>query len=125
MTGFKLVALFLGILMSLVNISLDYDTFNFLDSNLTYNVSDAKIAGSALIAAMFVLVSILSNPNAPFLDRFIQAMGAVAAGAAAWFALEKAMGGKPWLYFALTGIYVCVIATASYSGAHSQPLARG
>ena len=106
MATFKLIALFLAILMSLLNISLDYDTFNFFDSNLTYKVSEAKIAGFALIAAMLVFVSVLSNPNAPPLDRCIQAAGAVAAGAAAWFALESAMGGRPWPYFALTGIYI-------------------
>ena len=121
MTKFKLIALVLGILMSLLNISLDYDTFNFFDSSLSYNVSEARVAGFALVAAMFLFVGLFSTPNASsdqlFLDRFIQAIGAVAAGAAAWFALESAMGGKPWPYFALMGVFVGLIASGILFGA--------
>ena len=43
-------------------------------------------------------------------------VGAVAAGAAAWFALEKAMGGKQLAYFALIGVYVGLIAFAILFG---------
>lgn len=63
---------------------------------------------------MSLFVSLLFKSKATdgelLLDRLIQVIGAVAAGLAAWFALEHAMGGKHWPYFALMGVYVGLIA---------------
>ena len=60
---FKFLAIILGLFMSLVNISLGYDTFNFFDSNLTYNVSEARVAGFALVAAMLPVYQWIVQPK--------------------------------------------------------------
>ena len=111
---FKFIATFFSFLMLLLNFYIEHDTFDFFEPELSYNVPEVKVAGFALVAAMSLFVSLLHNAEAPdgelLLDRIIQAIGAIAAGAAAWFALEQAMNGKQLVYFALMGVYVGLIA---------------
>ena len=57
-----------------------------------------------------------TNDGLLFLDRMIQAVGVIAAGAAGWFALEDAMGGTPWPYFALMGVLAGLIMFAILFG---------
>ena len=115
--------------MLLINFYIESDTFDFFEPELSYNVSEVKVAGFALIAAMSLFASLVSNPKATpnelLLDRVIQAIGAVAAGAAAWFALENAMNGKQLAYFSLMGVFVGLIAlsilsTATFTVIRSQ-----
>ena len=124
MKWFKVTVFLLGLLMLLVNFYIESDTFKVFAPEAEFNVLEVKVGGFALVAAMSVFASLLFRSNATeeteetkdekeselVLDRIIQAIGAVAAGAGAWFALENAMNGKPWAYFALMGAYVGLIA---------------
>ena len=124
MIWFKIVVFFLGILMLVVNFYIESDTFEVFAPEAKFDPLEVKVGGFALVAAMSVFASLLSRSNTTdkgeqttdekdnelVLDRAIQAIGAIAAGLGAWFALENAMGSKPWPYFALMGVYVGLIA---------------
>ena len=113
------VAVVIGALFLGLNFLVKDADLATIDPKSSYNITDVRAAGFAIISAGFVFFAQLPkrrkevrNRWDALIDGLVPFLGVFAAGSAGWYVLDNAMDGKPGVYFIVMGTFVGVVAFA-------------